>query len=88
MAVEQGQLKKLAYKKQAGLGSAASGASGQYLRRETAAFNLMKDKFNSNEIVTHQQYTGDTYGVSKASGALSGVISQPSARRLCRDHGD
>lgn len=75
MAVEQGQLKKLAYKKQAGLGSAASGASGQYLRRETAAFNLMKDKFNSNEIVTHQQYTGDTYGVSKASGTLSGVIS-------------
>ena len=75
MAVEQGQLKRLAYKKQTGLGSAASGSGGQYLRRETAAFNLMKDKFNSNEIVTHQQYTGDTYGVSKASGTLSGVIS-------------
>jgi len=75
MAVEQGQLKKLSYKKQAGLGSAASGSGGQYLRRETAAFNLMKDKFNSNEIVTHQQYTGDTYGVSKTSGTLSGVIS-------------
>ena len=75
MAVEQGQLKKLAYKKQTGLGSAASGSGGQYLRRETAAFNLMKDKFNSNEIVTHQQYTGDTYGVSKTSGTLSGVIS-------------
>lgn len=75
MAVEQGQLKRLAYKKQTGLGSAASGSGGQYLRRETAAFNLMKDKFNSNEIVTHQQYTGDTYGVSKTSGTLSGVIS-------------
>lgn len=75
MAVEQGQLKKLSYKKQTGLGSAASGSGGQYLRRETAAFNLMKDKFNSNEIVTHQQYTGDTYGVSKTSGTLSGVIS-------------
>ena len=75
MAVEQGQLKKLAYKKQTALGSSASGSGGQYLRRETAAFNLTKDKFNSNEIVTHQQYTGDTYGVSKASGTLSGVIS-------------
>ena len=75
MAVEQGQLKKLSYKKQTGLGAAASGSGGQYLRRETAAFNLMKDKFNSNEIVTHQQYTGDTYGVSKTSGTLSGVIS-------------
>jgi len=75
MAVEQGQLKKLSYKKQTGLGSAASGSGGQYLRRETAAFNLMKDKFNSNEIVTHQQYTGNTYGVSKTSGTLSGVIS-------------
>lgn len=75
MAVEQGQLKKLSYKKQIGLGAAASGSGGQYLRRETAAFNLMKDKFNSNEIVTHQQYTGDTYGVSKTSGTLSGVIS-------------
>ena len=75
MAVEQGQLKKLSYKKQTGLGAAASGSGGQYLRRETAAFNLMKDKFNSNEIVTHQQYTGNTYGVSKTSGTLSGVIS-------------
>lgn len=75
MAVEQGQLKRLAYKKQTGLGSSASGSGGQYLRRETAAFNLMKDKFSANEIVTHQQYTGDTYGVSKASGTLSGVIS-------------
>ena len=35
----------------------------------------MKDTFNSNEIVTHQQYTGDTYGVSKVTGQLSGVIS-------------
>lgn len=75
MTVEQGQLKKLSYKKQTALGASASGSGGQYLRRETAAFNLTKDKFNSNEIVTHQQYTGDTYGVSKASGTLSGVLS-------------
>ena len=75
MPIAQGTLKRLSYKKQSGLAVAASGAGGQYLRRETATFNQMKDTFNSNEIVTHQQYTGDTYGVSKVTGQLSGVIS-------------
>lgn len=75
MAVAQGLYKKLAYMKQSALGSAASGAGGQYLRRETATFNKKKDTFNSNEITTHQQYTGDTYGVSKTEGAINGVLS-------------
>ena len=75
MPIAQGQLKKLSYKKQSGLGVAASGAGGQYLRRETASFNLKKDTFNSNEITTHQQYTGDTYGVSKTEGSLDNVLS-------------
>jgi hypothetical protein len=75
MTVAQGQLKKLSYKKQTGLGSAASGSGGQYLRRETASFNKKKDTFNSNEITTHQQYTGDTYGVSKTEGSLDNVLS-------------
>lgn len=75
MPVAQGQLKKLSYKKQSGLAVPASGAGGQYLRRETATFNQMKDTFNSNEITTAQQYTGDTYGVSKVQGQLSGVTS-------------
>jgi hypothetical protein len=75
MTVAQGQLKKLSYKKQSALGTAASGSGGQYLRRETASFNLKKDTFNSNEITTHQQYTGDTYGVSKTEGSLDNVLS-------------
>lgn len=75
MAVAQGQLQRLAYKKQTGLAVAASGSGGQYLRRETANFNLKKDTFNSNEITTHQQYTGDSFGVSKTEGSLDNVLS-------------
>jgi hypothetical protein len=75
MTVAQGQLKKLSYKKQTGLGSAASGSGAQYLRRETASFNFKKDVFNSNEITTHQQYTGDTYGAGKSDGKLDNVLS-------------
>jgi len=75
MTVAQGQLKKLAYKKQTALGTAASGSGGQYLRRETSAFNKMKDTYDANEIVSHQQDTGISYGVSKTQGSLSGVIS-------------
>ena len=75
MTVAQGTLKKLAYKKQTGLASAASGSGGQYLRRETATFNKMKDTFTANEIVSHQMDTGATYGVSKAAGTISGVLS-------------
>ena len=75
MTIAQGQLKKLSYKKQTALASAASGSGGQYLRRESAAFNKMKDTFTANEIVSHQMDTGATYGVAKASGTISGVLS-------------
>lgn len=75
MAVAQGLYKRLSYKKQSALGTAASGAGGQYLRRETATFNKMRDTFNSDEIVGHQQYTGDTYGVGKTEGQINGLVS-------------
>jgi hypothetical protein len=75
MTVAQGIYKKLAYKKQSALGTAASGASGQYLRREKSSFNKMKDTYSNDEIVSHQQYTGDTYGVGKTKGDLNGVLS-------------
>lgn len=75
MAVAQGIFKQLSYKKQAALGSAASGGSGQLLRRESATFTKMKGAFNSNEITSHQNYTGDSYGASKTEGRISGVLS-------------
>jgi hypothetical protein len=75
MTVGQGIYKKLSYKKQSALGTAASGAGGQYLRRETATFMLQKDTFDANEIASHQQDTGVAYGVQKVTGSLSGVLS-------------
>jgi hypothetical protein len=74
MTIAQGQLKTLAYKKQTGLGSAASGSGGQYVTRETASLNFKKDTFTSNQITTHQQYVGDTYGVGKSEGTLNSAL--------------
>lgn len=75
MTVAQGTYKILTYKKQAGLGTSSSGTGGQKLRRETATFEKTKDAFNSNEITSHQQYTGDTYGTSKTQGTINGDVS-------------
>lgn len=75
MAFAEGINKIVSYKKQAGQGTAASGAGGQKLRRETATFNNPKDTFSSNEINSHQQHTGDTHGVAKPQGSLSGLLS-------------
>lgn len=75
MTVAQGILKQTVYKKQTALGSAASGSGGQVLRRRTAVFTAMRDTFDADEIVTHQQHTGITYGMKKTSGKLDGLLS-------------
>lgn len=75
MTIAQGLYKTLAYKKQTALGTPATGSGGQLLRRETATFNKMKDTYDANEIVAHQQDTGVGFGVSKTSGQLNGVLS-------------
>lgn len=75
MAVAQGLYKTIAYKKQSALGTPATGSGGQLIRRETATFEKTKGTFNSNEIVAHQQYTGDTYGTSQTQGQINGLLS-------------
>ena len=75
MTDAQGLYKTLAYKKQSGLGSAASGSGGQLLRRETATFNATKDSYSANEITSHQMHTGDKHGISTVGGSLSGLLS-------------
>lgn len=74
MPVAQGINKIVAYKKQTGLGAAASGSGGQKVPRETASFNLMKDTFESNQIESTQQSRGATYGVGKTNGSLSSIV--------------
>lgn len=75
MAVAQGINKILSFKKQSGLGSAASGTGGQTLRRETSQFSAPADTFTNNEITSHQQSTGVTHGVVKPQGSISGILS-------------
>ncbi|API58098.1 hypothetical protein BSL82_01290 [Tardibacter chloracetimidivorans] len=75
MTDAQGLYKQLTYKKQSGKGTAASGSGGQLLRRETATFNLQKDTYSSNEITSHQQYTGDKHGIGRVSGTINGLLS-------------
>ncbi len=60
MAIASGILKISAFKKQSGLGSAASGSGGTELRRVTTILEAPRDTFESNEIKKHQQSTGVT----------------------------
>lgn len=75
VAQAQGMFKRLSFKKQTALATPASGSGGQYLRRETATFMKAKDTFGANEITTHQMDTGASYGISKVTGNVSGVLS-------------
>ena len=75
MSVAQGISRTIAYKKQTGLGSSASGSGGTLLRRVTANLNVTKDTYENNEIVSHQQGTGFTYGIAKTGGTLNGLLS-------------
>ena len=75
MAIAQGIQKALTFKKQTGLGVAAAGSGGQVMRREQSKFDLNKEHFENNEIVTHQQSTGVTAGARKVTGSVNGVLS-------------
>lgn len=75
MAVAQGINKQTIYKKQSGLGTAASGTGGQLLRRTSSVFTAPRQTFETNEIVTHQQSTGVGYGQKQPAGTIDGVLS-------------
>lgn len=75
MAIASGINKTVAFKKQSGLGSVASGAGGQLIRRETATFNVTKDTYENNEIVSHQQSTGAVHGIARSAATINGLLS-------------
>lgn len=75
MTVAQGIRKQTIYKAQSALGTAASGSGAQVLRRVSSTFTLDRDTFESNEIVTHQQSTGASYGGVKVNGSISALLS-------------
>lgn len=77
--VAQGIAKTVAVAKQTGKGVPADvTAPGQYLRRITYVAMAERDTFDNNEIVTHQQSTGISYGLKKVSAKLSGLLSSGS----------
>jgi len=74
MTVAQGIATTFARVKQSALGT--PGSTGSALaRRVTATFNLDRDKYSNDEIVSHQQSTGDTAGIGKTSGKLNALLS-------------
>jgi hypothetical protein len=75
MTIAQGVKKVVSYKKQTGLGVAASGSGGQELRRVTSTINLTKETFQSNEIRPDQQVADFRHGSRQSTGTLSGELS-------------
>lgn len=75
MSIAQGISKVLAYKKQTGLGSPASGSSGQELRRVTSTLNLTKETYQSAEIRSDQQVADFRHGSRQVTGSIQGELS-------------
>ena len=73
--IAQGVSKILAYKKQTGLGSAASGSGGQQLRRTSSTINLTKEAYQSAEIRPDQQIADYRHGSKQVTGSIAGELS-------------
>jgi hypothetical protein len=75
MPVAQGIRKSLSIGRQVALGTPKIGAGCFYLRRRTSAFVAARDMYEADEIVTHHQSTGASYGLQKPSGKIDGLLS-------------
>ena len=71
----QGLYKQTCVGKQTALGTPKVGAGGQILRRKTSVFTATKDSSSNDEIVSHRQDTGITYGMKKTAGKIDGNLS-------------
>ncbi|MFZ6721713.1 phage tail tube protein [Undibacterium sp. Ji49W] len=74
--IAQGINKKIAFKRQTGVGVAASVTGAQYLRRKQSVFTLKRDTYNTaDEIASHQQLISERQGVQMVEGKLSGFLA-------------
>lgn len=73
-AIAQRLSKQTVMRRQTGLGVVGA-ATGQVMRRTSAIFKAVRDVFKSEEIVTHHQSTGVSYGLKKTEGTLAGELS-------------
>src|SRR5574343_706263 len=71
----QGLFKQTVFGKQIALGTPKTGAGGQILRRKTSIFTATKDSTSNDEIVSHRQDTGITFGMKKTGGKIDGNLS-------------
>ena len=74
-APAQGLFKQTIIGKQTGIGVPKVGAGGQVLRRKSSIFSATRDTSTNDEIVSHRQSTGVTYGQKKATGKIDGNLS-------------
>lgn len=74
MAIANRIDKQVAVRKQTGLGTVGSD-NGQVLRRVSCIPQVNRDMYQSNEIVSHHQSTGSSYGRKSTSVALQGEYS-------------
>lgn len=75
MPIASGTFTRLAVKKQSALGTPASGASAQILRRVTIDINKKKAFYKSNEIRASQQRSDGRHGMVSVDGAINGELS-------------
>lgn len=75
MTIAQGVSSKLIYKLQSALGIPATGSGGTDLRRTSAALNLAKETYQSNEIRPDMQVADMRHGTKQINGTLSGELS-------------
>lgn len=66
--------KKTVIREQTGLGVPGS-ATGQIIRRTSSIFKASRDMYRSEEVVSHHQSTGASYGLRKTDGTLNGHLS-------------
>src|SRR5882672_2512109 len=75
MTIGQGTNKITVIKKQTALGSPASGAGGQILRRVTHIPTKSVAMYDNNEIVSHRQDLDSRQGLQTVTTKLSGLLS-------------
>ena len=78
----QGLYKQTTFGKQVALGTPLVGAGGQILRRKTSIFQAQRDTSNVDEIVSHRQDTGITYGQKKVMGKIDALLSAGTYSKL------
>jgi hypothetical protein len=75
MTIATGVNKKLAFKRQSGLGVHTPVTGAQYLRRATSSIEKTKASYQSNELLPSQQVRDMRHGVVSVSGAIDGELS-------------